>query len=85
MCVCVCVCQRTKQDDTPNKVGTRSYLYVETFLPGARNDANAFIITCCISLHFHFYQPPTTLREGNVFSHVCHSVQESRGPLPTMR
>ena len=28
------------------------------------------------SLNFHFYHPPTKLREGNVFKPVCHSVHE---------
>ena len=28
----------------------------------------------------NFYRPPTKLREGNVFTGVCHSVQ-GRGPM----
>ena len=28
----------------------------------------------------HHYRPPTKLREGNVFTPVCHSFQGGRGP-----
>ena len=36
----------------------------------------------------YFYLPPTKLREGNIFSRICHSVQGGRvipaqGPSPT--
>ena len=31
---------------------------------------------------FYFYKPPTKLREGNVFTDVCHSVHWGRGDVP---
>ena len=38
----------------------------------------AFLPTCTVTVTN--YRPPTKLREGNVFGHVCHSVQGEQLP-----
>ena len=40
------------------------------------------IILLARSFLFHYYRPPTRLREGNVFSRVCHSVHRGGGGSP---
>ena len=56
-----------------------SFLSILSTWPQELIICHFFKIIIYVCVYGHFYYPPMKLREGNVFTHVCHSVHSGGG------